>query len=89
MQEIGCIGHALRPGAIAGRASRRRLKASLSTQTNASTSTKLVEYPFEVRVDEILHDRFHDLTASPCNLRQRTVETCNPRRRPGVAAPDR
>ncbi len=28
---------------------------------NALTPTKLVECPFEVRVDEVLHDRFYDV----------------------------
>lgn len=28
---------------------------------NTLTPTKLVECPFEVRVDEVLHDRFYDV----------------------------
>lgn len=28
---------------------------------NALTRTKLVECPFEVRVDKVLHDRFYDV----------------------------
>jgi hypothetical protein len=28
---------------------------------NAETPSKLVECPFEVRVDEVLHDRFYDV----------------------------
>ncbi|WP_292533477.1 hypothetical protein [Methylocystis sp.] len=28
---------------------------------NAETPTKLVECPFEVRVDNVLHDRFYDV----------------------------
>ncbi len=28
---------------------------------NVRTPTKLVECPFEVRIDEVLHDRFYDV----------------------------
>ncbi|MFO1126163.1 MAG: hypothetical protein U1E25_13475 [Methylocystis sp.] len=60
MQEIGCVGRPCARDAVAGplRVAGRRL---LSTQTNALTSTKLAEYPFEVRVDGVLRERFYDV----------------------------
>jgi len=39
----------------------KRAEVSLSTLMNTLAPTKLVECPFEVRVDNVLHDRFYDV----------------------------
>ncbi len=38
-----------------------RVRRILYRHMKAVTPTKLVECPFEVRVDEVLHDRFYDV----------------------------
>lgn len=39
----------------------RRVRGISIDAHDALTPTKLVECPFEVRVDEVLHDRFYDV----------------------------